>query len=275
MAFSCPPISPTFCLELSSARWCSTLRGIFPVRYADPSICSARLYSAIFKSCSVGRISNFFKGFSTELITTVFKRLKSINHIPFSQHPVVVLLPCSSAENWDGEIPLKGSNAGCSLWEAYYLLFFQHTKLYAALYMAKAQLQLISLTDPDAQCICKLNLHLKWPSREEGCTINDRVEEAWFRRVCSTDEELGGEGNITFKPFESLHHDLSLLLLAIAASLAVHLPLLQPEGQRSSGQTACYVTSVLGAKWDTIALGKIVCDHIIKDCIIMHIHKGG
>lgn len=61
---------------------------------------------------------------STLPTTMVFKSLRSINHIPFSQHAVEELLPCSSDENWDGEIQLKGSVAGCLLWEAYYLGFF-------------------------------------------------------------------------------------------------------------------------------------------------------
>lgn len=91
----------------------------------------------------------------------VFKSLKSNNHIPFSQAAVEELLPCSSDENWDREIQLKGSIAGCLLWEAYYLDFFQHTKLYTALYMSQAQLQLISLTDLDAQRICKSKFCLK------------------------------------------------------------------------------------------------------------------
>ena len=191
----------------------------------------------------MGRIINFFKGFSTVLITTAFKCLKSINHIPFSQHPVVVLLPCSSDENWDGEIQLKGSNTGCSLWEVYYLEFFQYTKLYAALYVSEAWLQLISLTDLHAQYICKSNLRLKRQSVKEGYKINDNLEQVWFKTLSSTDQELWGKAALHLILSRTLTVTSSFCSLQSLLRLSHSFQFLQPKGQRSSGQTAFYITS--------------------------------
>lgn len=120
----------------------------------------------------------------------VFKSLKSINHIPSSQQAVEELLPCSSDENWDGEIQLKGSIAGCLLWEAYYLDFF---------------FSIVSFIQPFI-CLKHSSNWLPWqtwmlnipanqtfaskPSRKEGHTNSDHLEDIWLKRLCGTDQEL-------------------------------------------------------------------------------------
>lgn len=154
----------------------------------------------------------------------VFKSLKSNNHIPFSQAAVEELLPCSSDENWDREIQLKGSIAGCLLWEAYYLDFFQHTKLYTALYMFSST---APIDFPDRPG-CSTYLQIKVLPQSDPERKDTQIVTTW-RTFGSKDLVAlirnSGKGRNTFNSFKHLNNDLIFSLLSVPARFVVHLPI--------------------------------------------------
>lgn len=93
---------------------------------------------------------------------------------------------------------------------------------FTAIYTSQAQLQLISLTDLDAQYICKSNFCLK--VIKKGRT--QKIVTTW-RTFGSKDLVVlirnSGKGRSTFNFFKHLNHDLIFSLLTVPASFVLHL----------------------------------------------------